>query len=306
MLRRNVLIFHSAALGDFVLTWPLAVALGRLYPQSRIIYVTSAQKGALAEKVLRLDSVDVENGWHHLFGEASSLPDACRKMLAGAHTIITFVARDADAWMTNARLIAPEAVIAPLEPRPPSDFSGHATEYLLQQFEKLPTIRTAVSQILASAAERGLGLARSGVAGAGILIHPGSGAEAKCWPPECFLRLLDKLHASKRSARIILGEAELERFPADVVRRFESAAPVVRPNTYLDLLAELSRAFAYVGNDSGPSHVSGIIGVPTLALFGPTNPAVWRPLGPRVKTLRAEPIAALPVDEVYDALTTAG
>ena len=70
--RRNVLIFHSGALGDFILTWPLALALGRLFPQSRIYYVTHGQKGALAEKVLRVESVDAEAGWHPLFAEAPS------------------------------------------------------------------------------------------------------------------------------------------------------------------------------------------------------------------------------------------
>ena len=52
-LRRNVLIFHQAALGDFVVTWPLAVALGRLFPQSRVLYVTHASKGQLAERAAR-------------------------------------------------------------------------------------------------------------------------------------------------------------------------------------------------------------------------------------------------------------
>ncbi|HWP39838.1 MAG TPA: hypothetical protein VNL70_02845, partial [Tepidisphaeraceae bacterium] len=63
MLRRNVLIFHQAALGDFVVTWPIAMALSRIWPQSRIIYVTHGQKGALAERVLRVERADAEAGW---------------------------------------------------------------------------------------------------------------------------------------------------------------------------------------------------------------------------------------------------
>ena len=47
LIRRNVLIFHAGALGDFVLSWPLVMALGRLHPQSRIIVVTHASKGRL-------------------------------------------------------------------------------------------------------------------------------------------------------------------------------------------------------------------------------------------------------------------
>ena len=57
MLRRNVLIFHQGALGDFVLTWPLAMALSRLFPQSRVMYVAASQKGALA--VVTLDAEEL-------------------------------------------------------------------------------------------------------------------------------------------------------------------------------------------------------------------------------------------------------
>jgi ADP-heptose:LPS heptosyltransferase len=49
----------------------------------------------------------------------------------------------------------------------------------------------------------------------------------------------------------------------------------------------LSRAGVYVGNDSGVSHLAAAWGAPTLALFGPTDPAVWAPLGPHVRTLRS-------------------
>src|SRR5215212_3683324 len=89
--RRNILIFHLGALGDFVLTWPLALGLARLYPQSRIIYVTHSQKGKLAEKVLRIESTDIEAGWHHLFGTPSELPAGQRKMLEGAHSVFSFI-----------------------------------------------------------------------------------------------------------------------------------------------------------------------------------------------------------------------
>ena len=60
VLRRNVLIFHAGALGDFVVSWPLALALGRLHPQLRIIYIAAGQKGKLAEKAIRTESLDIE------------------------------------------------------------------------------------------------------------------------------------------------------------------------------------------------------------------------------------------------------
>ena len=108
MLLRNILIFHSGALGDFVQTWPLGLALGRLYPQSRVVYVTQRQKGLLAEKAMRLEFADVESGWHHLFGDAARLPEICRNKLASAHSIFTFMAKPGDPWMNAVASIAPQ------------------------------------------------------------------------------------------------------------------------------------------------------------------------------------------------------
>src|SRR5580704_1478359 len=111
MLPRNILIFHAGALGDFIQTWPLGLALGRLHPQSRVIFITQKQKGVLAEKLLSLESIDVETGWRNLFGDATKLPDPCRAKLASAHTIVTFIARPGDPWTTAVASIAPKAQI---------------------------------------------------------------------------------------------------------------------------------------------------------------------------------------------------
>src|SRR5688572_9437367 len=92
-LRRNILIFHQGALGDFILTWPIALSLARIYPQSRVFYVTHAEKGRLAERALRVEWADAEAGWHGLFGGAGDapLPDAPARLLAGAHSVISFL-----------------------------------------------------------------------------------------------------------------------------------------------------------------------------------------------------------------------
>ena len=52
--------------------------------------------------------------------------------------------------------------------------------------------------------------------------------------------------------------------------------------------ALVARASLYVGNDSGVSHLAAAFGAPTLALFGPTDPAVWSPVGRRVTTVRSD------------------
>jgi len=167
MLARNVLIFHAGALGDFVLSWPLGLALGRLHPQSRVIYVTQRHKGDLAERVLRLEAMDVELGWHHLFGDPEDLPEICRRKLQGAHAIYTFVAGSGDRWLDAVGAIAPEARIVPVDVLPPHDFTSHASQRLLDRLAEHAATRAAVGQILASIAAGGIG------AHAGRLEWPG-------------------------------------------------------------------------------------------------------------------------------------
>ena len=69
------------------------------------------------------------------------------------------------------------------------------------------------------------------------------------------------------------------------------------------LAGRLAGAGLYLGNDSGVSHLAAAAGAPTLALFGPTDPAVWSPVGPRVETVASpdRTMAGLDVDTVYAA-----
>jgi len=107
-----------------------------------------------------------------------------------------------------------------------------------------------------------------------------------------------RITASGSKLRIVLGEVELERWPEPLIKSFETQAETVRSSTYLELAETLRIAKLYIGNDSGPSHLAAVLGVPSRVLFGPTDDAVWRPLGPDVRTLRRQPLAALSVEEV--------
>jgi heptosyltransferase-3 len=301
VIRRNVLIFHSGGLGDFVLTWPLGLALGRLYPQSRIIYVTQASKGELAALVLGLDWRDAESSWSALYADPAKLNDNARRLITEAHSIFTFMAAGGDAFCVNAMALAPEAMVVPLRLAPPTDFAGHAIEYLLQQLSPISAVSTAVEQILASICNSGLGGRGDKVMAGPILIHPGSGGRSKCWPVDGFIRLIDDLGKAGNSVKVLLGEVELERFSADEIRRLESAAEVSRPANYVDLYAECAAAAGFIGHDSGPAHLAGVLGLPVLALFGPTDPAVWRPLGPRITVLHRPNLDKLEAVEVHTA-----
>jgi heptosyltransferase III len=295
VLRRNVLILHTGALGDFILAWPLILALGRIHPQSRIIVVTHASKGALAEAALHVESADIEQGWHALFGAGMPPPERPAKLIEAAHAIYNFVSPD-DAAL---KPLAPQAQIATLRPTPPADYAKHASQHLLDQLAKTPPVKSAVEQMLKSINLRGISTGRSH--DGDVVVHPGSGSRDKCWPVERFLKVIERLRRNRKEVRVLLGEVEMERFSDAEVKALEGAASVRRPGTYLELFNELRTASLFIGNDSGPSHLAGVMGLPTIALFGPTDPAVWKPMGPRVRALRHEPIEKLAVNDVLAA-----
>ena len=108
-LLRNILIFHQGALGDFVLTWPIALALARIHPQSRLFYVTHSEKGKLAERGARESSGPTPRpGWHPLFGDGGTLPEGPSKLVAGAHSIVGISCRRQQGpWLANIRQLRP-------------------------------------------------------------------------------------------------------------------------------------------------------------------------------------------------------
>jgi ADP-heptose:LPS heptosyltransferase len=295
-LKRNVLIFHAGALGDFILTWPLAVALGRIFAQSRIIYVTAAQKGELARRVLGIESIDIECGWHALFAEDARASAATEAVLDGAHLIVSFLAQPGDLWSRNVQRLSPEAKHAVVQPRPQGEYAGHITEFLADQLADLPLVRKGMQQIVASLSQRPIvTISRQAER---IVIHPGAGAPEKCWPAERYLELIRQMRAP---VRVLLGEAERERWPAKLVRQFESVSQVVFPATYVELLDHLRQANVFIGHDSGPTHLAAIIGVPTIALYGKPN-RNWQPLGPNVK-LVCRQLTNLSVDDVLQNIS---
>ena len=317
-MRRNVLIFHAGALGDFVLTWPLAMALGRLHPQSRIIYVVSAGKGALAEKALGVEWTDGEAGWHRLYESDAAAPPGA-KMLAESHSIYTFVAasgaaaNDAsspgDVWMNNIRRWAPGAKVVALEARPPDGYGGLWGEFLIDQLASMPAMAESVRQMMVAVNQRGV---RSGQCGPSnearatgdVVIHGGAGSPRKCWPVERYIELARRIKDQLgRSVRFVIGEVEQETWNRTKIESLATAGSIVGPATYVELMTTLSKAAGYVGNDSGPTHLAGIIGVATVALFGPTDAAVWRPLGPRVECIGGWPMETIGVDAVFQKVS---
>jgi heptosyltransferase III len=119
-----------------------------------------------------------------------------------------------------------------------------------------------------------------------VMLQPGARYWFKAWPPERFAELAGRL-AEQHGCQILIGGDAKERDLAESIRA-KSRAPVVSLAGRLTLLqyaAVLKRCALFVGNDNGPMHMAAALGVPVVALFGPSNPAEWGPRGARTEVL---------------------
>lgn len=278
-----MLVFHAGALGDFAVTFPVAMALSRLLAQSRVMYVTQPGKGKLAEHAIGCEWRD-ESAFAGLFAKGAALSDAARRTLSAASHVISFVSDGSDAWAQLAREIAPEAVYVFISPRPAAPIDGvHIAEYHRNQLTTWPGLKDGAEQMHRHIATRGLSPRGAEVQAGVVRLHPGAGSEQKRWPALKFVELSGHLSKRGLSPRFVLGEVEREKMSMSDVSALTSAAPIDEPTDFVQLYDLLKRSSAFVGNDSGPGHLAAMAGVPTVTLFGPASaPAMWTPTGPRV------------------------
>lgn len=148
---------------------------------------------------------------------------------------------------------------------------GHASDHLLRTLE-LP--RPELPDLWTPTTEK-------------IVLHPGSGSPKKCWP---YFEELGKMLANPV---VLIGPNE---------EKFNTPHRTLRNLPLRDVLNRLRSCRLYVGNDSGITHLAGYIGCPTVALFGPTDPRVWGPLGRRVRIIWRKPLESISLEDVKRAI----
>jgi heptosyltransferase-3 len=120
-----------------------------------------------------------------------------------------------------------------------------------------------------------------------VIIHPGSGGAQKCWHLDNFLPVARMLAKEGAEVVFLLGPAEQERLSKSSTAKIEEAAIILANLPLTDVLAVLSCSSVYLGNDSGITHLAAASGVKTVAVFGPTEPGIYGPIGPAVTVLRS-------------------
>jgi ADP-heptose:LPS heptosyltransferase len=137
-------------------------------------------------------------------------------------------------------------------------------------------------------------LGRACLEGAGIsgqpfvVIHPGSGSVHKCVAPEILATVVVALQISGATPVILEGPAD--RVAVERLLRSCVTPPIVLKGLdVLSVAGVLAQARLFVGQDSGVTHMAGLMGVRTVALFGPTDPTRWAPRGTHVTVVQGAP-----------------
>ncbi len=109
---------------------------------------------------------------------------------------------------------------------------------------------------------------------------------AKEWPADSYGALID-LIAQREDAEAVLVGASPERAKCEeVAAASKSGAMIAAGHTNVgELIALLSLCDGFIGNDSGCMHLAGALGIPTVAIFGSTNPSRTGPLGPKTRVI---------------------
>jgi predicted lipopolysaccharide heptosyltransferase III len=178
----------------------------------------------------------------------------------------------------------------------PSSRSVHRVEHDLEAVRALGVVPKAARPVLYTSSQdeeeasrllEELEAERSGAtAKTLIMLHPGARYWFKAWPAERFAELADRLVAATDCQVLIAGDSREQELAESIQRQSQAGVKVLAGRTtLLQLAALLKRCALFIGNDNGPMHMAAALGIPVVALFGPSDPTVWGPRGDRAIVL---------------------
>ena len=303
---KRVLIIRSGAVGDLILTLPVLFALKKCHSGLSIdmmgdpVRLSLLKHSGFVDDVLPVDDRD----FTPLFAPGGpgtpggalpvsvprKLPDHLIRRLRSFDLILSYLPDPDGVFAQNLRRFASGPVLTG-QSRPLDGRRIHMTRVLMDALKPLgigtsidpPRVDMPQVNVPTSAAPDDV---REPVAEQELVaLHPGSGGADKCWPAENYEALIDLLTDSGFRPMITFGPAD-HLIRRRLLPRIESRdVLVVEDRSLVEVAALYGRCRAMIGNDSGMTHLAAAAGTPVIALFGPTDPAVWGPRGKDIRIL---------------------
>jgi heptosyltransferase III len=308
--RGKILVIRGGAIGDFILTLPAIAALRKNFPDAFLEilgYPHIAQLALAGGLVDRVESIGAR-ALAGFFARNGELAEELVDYFSEFDLIISYLYDPDQIFRTNvARCTQAQFITGPH--RPNERASVHAAQLYLKPLERLaifdadpvPHLRINTNPNPPSLLFRNsTGHADERI----VALHPGSGGEHKNWPEAKWAELLQNLiNNTPLNFLLVGGEAEGER-----LQRLAAALPparvrVAQSRPLSELAQMLQQCAAFIGHDSGISHLAAAVGLPGLILWGETAEEIWRPPSDKMLVLRhPDGLADLPVDSVLDKI----
>jgi heptosyltransferase I len=283
MTEPRFLVVRLGSLGDIVHTFPAVAALRDSFPAAEIVWLTHprwkglVESSGLASEIRNVESRNMGSvratisgirgaRWQSSIDYQGLWKSAALPFLGGVKRRIGFSShtiREFGVPILYNQRVKPEAIHI-------ADQNGELSRRAGAR-RRVGHVKLSVSgESVAEAREE---LSRAGFTGRYVVLSPGGGWRAKCWPPERFGALCQKIRDSF-GMRCVVNCGPGEDDLAAAVKAASGGAEPLMWNTQLGpLMALLRSATCIVGGDTGPLHLAIALGTPAVALYGPTDPA---------------------------------
>jgi heptosyltransferase-2 len=288
----RILVIRYSALGDVVLATSVLDPLLAKFPGARIEWVTSPAYAPLLGGLPQLAAV-------HTLPKGTSAAVALRGALAGGFDVAidlqnkvrsALVARAAAPRLLTFRRRSLGQSLGSIFGDDPPLVRAHQTALYAEVLAPLGIEAFGATHVsLSMGAREAAAEVLGAIPGPVVAIAPGATWATKRWAPERFAATADALAA--RGASIVLAGGQGDREAFDAFRAAVKA-PVAADLSSLSvegLAAAIERVDLLVSCDSGPVHLASALGTPVIAVFGPTSPVRWGPLGSRARVVRTGP-----------------
>jgi ADP-heptose:LPS heptosyltransferase len=287
---RRVAVFFPGALGDFICLLP---ALHALAERAHLEIFAKTQFADIMPENIKVGALE-RYEINRLFVAGAAFEQRVRDFFSSYERVYSWMGSSQPVFSSEIRAVAPERVR--LFAFRGVDPAIHQSDYYLSCLElsgnQLPAVHIALQPValnwlgefcrLHALKEKAL-----------LVMAPGSGAGEKNWPAAYFATVGRWWRERTGGAVIILlGPVEKERGGFDMLTGEFIAAQDL---SLAQVAALLARSDLYCGNDSGITHLCAALGATTMAVFGPSDPRIWAPRGPKVTLLRLG-VACSPCD----------
>ena len=294
---RKILVMRGGALGDFILTLPVLAALRLRFPQHRLEILGYPSVASLTVAAgLADDAGALESSrFTGFFVSNGSWSVEVAAWFSGFDYIISYLYDPQDIFRLNVARCSSAPFIAGPH-RPDETLPVHAVEQLLRPLQALG--------IHAADPRPRLPLPALPPAPPRLAVHPGSGSERKNWPEAKWTELLKLLAAQSACDHLLIGgEAEGDRCARLAAALPQGRAQVAQNLSLIELARRMQTCSAFIGHDSGITHLAAALDLPGLVLWGESVLTTWRPQSARMKILRNPAgLNSLPVAAVWQEL----